>query len=495
MTKKKSYLALFSILGLSLILLSQCTGSGNQQVTGDGEDNAAGTQKTNERSPGSTGQSLTIAVSMAADEFASLQKLSDKYMETHTDITVQMNNLPAKEAYARLKKASQLGEAPDLMLLDNAWISEFAALGFLQPVDEYYTGEKSSQRIEKVMNQVKWNGYMWGVPKDVDPYILVWNKKAAEELKTDSGPATAEEMLNWNKRWMKPELGTYGIYVDPTDPNAMLALLSALGGTMGEAAMPTMKAGEAASVKTMESFFEPQDAAWDAKQYALNYPALQAAPQAANGPMWQPWDLLATGKMAAMVTTISDYGRHKNAGVAIASLPQGGGPLKGVWLGGRSYTIAARSTDAKAAIEWIKEVTSPDAELRLWTETKKLPTQLSVYNMPLMRGDEHFHSYDWLISNGKSLPFDTENAKKLSTLQSELERLHKGETDVKTFGERAAKLWTAAADKNTATPTPGGSSEPSGSASPTPTPSAGGTPSKLPGVGASASSSAKPSVK
>lgn len=492
-TRKKSLLALFSILGLSLILLSQCTGSGKQPVAGDGEDKSAGAQKTNERLPGSTGRTLTVAVSMAADEFASLQKLSDKYMETHADIAVQMINLPAKEAYARLKKTSQLGEAPDLMLLDNAWISEFAALGFLQPVDEYYTGEKSSQRIEKVMNQVKWNGYMWGVPKDVDPYILVWNKKAAEELKADSGPATAEEMLSWNKRWMKPEAGTYGIYVDPADPNAMLALLSALGGAMGEAAVPTTKAGEAASIKTMESFFEPQETAWDVKQYALNYPATQSAPAATNGPVWQPWDLLASGKMAAMVTTISDYSRHKSAGVAIASLPQSAGPQKGVWLGGRSYAIAARASDAKAAIEWIKEVTSPDVELRLWTETKKLPTQLSVYNTPLMRGDEHFHSYDWLISNGKSLPFDTENAKKLSALQSELERLYKGETDMKTFGERAAKLWTATADKPAASATPGGSPEPSGSA--TPTPPAGNTPSKLPGVGAGAGSSAKPSVK
>lgn len=158
-----------------------------------------------ENDKGKVGNALRAAVSMKEEEFAVLQKLTSQYMEGHPGVSIKLENIPSRDAFVKLKKQSQLGEAPDIMLLDNAWVNELAALGFLLPVDEYFTTEQQAQMIPLLMNQMKWNGYIWGIPKDVDPYILAWNKKTAVDAKLGEPPTTAAELIAWHKKLLKPE--------------------------------------------------------------------------------------------------------------------------------------------------------------------------------------------------------------------------------------------------------------------------------------------------
>jgi multiple sugar transport system substrate-binding protein len=196
-------------------------------------------------------QTLKVTVSMQPTEFAILQKQSLEYTTAHADIKVELNNIT--DAYTVLKKANQLGDAPDLMLLDNHWVNEFAALGFLHPMDEFFTGDQQSHGIASLMNQVKWNGYLWAIPKDVDPYIIVWNKKTALDNKWEHAPETIDELLAWNKTMMHPEKGKFGIYFDQTDPYAFLSLITTLGDdTTGQSFLS--KVNDPLTIKKIESF-------------------------------------------------------------------------------------------------------------------------------------------------------------------------------------------------------------------------------------------------
>src|SRR5690606_17268079 len=109
---------------------------------------------------------IDVEVAMSANEFTALLQLKQQYQSTHADLIINLENVPAKEAYNKWKKASQLGEAPDIMLLDNNWVTEFAALGYLLPVDSFLTSDILAQQMEQAISQVKWNGYLWGIPKD-----------------------------------------------------------------------------------------------------------------------------------------------------------------------------------------------------------------------------------------------------------------------------------------------------------------------------------------
>ncbi|WJH33068.1 hypothetical protein N6H14_23140 [Paenibacillus sp. CC-CFT747] len=108
--------------------------------------------------------------------------------------------------------------------------------------------------------------------------------------------------------------------------------------------------------------------------------------------------------------------------------------------------MSSRSTHVQAAADWIKEMTSPEAETQTWNKAGSLPVLLSSYSASPLRGDEQYNSYAWLVREGKVLPFEIDGAKKLDQVQKEKALLEKGEKDLKTFAEQIAKLYGAKSD-------------------------------------------------
>lgn len=432
MTKKKSFLVILCIIGLSALVFSQCLGTGGN----GGSKQAAGQNQSDENLNGSDSASgdkvIKASVSMSAKEFELFSRLAKQFSELHDGITIQVENVPAADSYEKWKKAGQMGEAPDLMLLDNHWVQEFAALGFLQPVGEFYSSDQQNSQIAILMNQVKWNGYIWGVPKDVDPYIMAWNKKSAADNKLEHAPESAEDMLLWNKQLLKPEDGKYGIYVDPSDPYAFIAAASSLSSAwLGK---DKVWPDEAEAAKKLEAFLAPQEEAWTGKAYPKNFPETAAS--------WSPWELLAKGQLAAMITTVSAFKSHAaDSNLALSSIPNIPGSGQAVWLKGRSFAVSSRTPYAKLLMDWVKEMTTPDAEIKFWNEAKMLPAQIPAYSQTPLRADEHINSFVWLTRQGKVLPTASETAKSLNDLQNQLKKLRSGETTVRKLIEDTGKIW------------------------------------------------------
>jgi maltose-binding protein MalE len=93
------------------------------------------------------------------------------------------------------------------------------------------------------------------------------------------------------------------------------------------------------------------------------------------------------------------------------------------------------------AMDWIKEMTSPEAALKMWAEAKQLPTLLPSLKSQAIRGDVNAKSYEWLLDHAVVMPAHPEISKKLSGMLPELQKLQKGEYDVKTFAGQMTKLW------------------------------------------------------
>jgi multiple sugar transport system substrate-binding protein len=417
-----------------MVLLSQCTKSVKEPATTKSVNVKEGVGKGSITNSKRVSQTLKVTVSMQADEFALLQKQSLAYTTSHEDINVELTNVT--DTYTSLKKANQLGDAPDLMLLDNHWVNEFASLGFLHPMDEFFTGEQQSQGITALMNQVKWNGYLWAIPKDVDPYIMVWNRNTALEKKWEHAPESIDELLIWNKTMMHPEEGKYGVYFDPLDSYAFLSLISALGGDRSGSHSLT-KINEPITLKKIESFFVPQEETWNGAFLKQNYPP--------KSPSWDPWNLLQQGKMAAMVTTVSEFKRRGDNSIALAALS-----IKAMdssdksnlgLLKGRSYAISSRSKNEVLAINWIKEMTSIGTDLIVWDEAKLLPSLPTAYLTTPISNDVYSDSYIWLINNGRVLPIEPETNKKISSLKAEWNQVWNGQQSMKNFLDHTSKLW------------------------------------------------------
>ncbi|WP_162463097.1 sugar ABC transporter substrate-binding protein [Paenibacillus psychroresistens] len=434
MTRKRSLLMLFIIFGLSIILLSQCTKSVQQPEKTITDKVVTGVGKNNDTTSILESQTLKVTVSMQPAEFALLQKQSDEYTKNNEDIHVELKNIP--DGYSELKKANQMGDAPDLMLMDNLWVNEFAALGFLRPIDEFFTGEQQSKGIMTLMNQVKWNGYMWAIPKDVDPYILVWNKDIAKENKWQHAPESAEEWIAWNKTLMHPELGKFGIYINPTDPYAILSVLSSFTDEPSQTSYLT-SLRDPLIIKKIESFFVPQEEIYNAALLKQNYPAFSANTD--------PWILLRLGTIAAMVTTVSEYKEHESSYIELAALKTNSlatyETINNGLLKGRSYAISSRSKNEILAINWIKEMTSVGTDLIVWDEAKLLRSIPTAYLATPISNDANSNSYSWLINHGKALPVEPETNKKISTFKNEWNQVWQGKQNFSSFLESSAKLW------------------------------------------------------
>ncbi|GFR37443.1 hypothetical protein PRECH8_07390 [Insulibacter thermoxylanivorax] len=138
---------------------------------------------------------LHVDVSMSDEAFQVLEALNKSFMERHADIQVIMKNHPSDTLYEHLKRAFRLGDAADIMLLDNEKVLQYAVLARLQPMDDYYTSESEAEYIPTLTEQLRWNGYTWGIPYQVQPYIVAYNKSVWFELTGEDRPAGIEQLM------------------------------------------------------------------------------------------------------------------------------------------------------------------------------------------------------------------------------------------------------------------------------------------------------------
>jgi len=425
--KRKSSLILYSIVAVILVVSAALLGqSGNR----DDEPVPDIPATSDIRSGTNDDDSIVLraVVMMNEDEYARFSEMTKNFADSRSDLDIVLVNLAGEEAYDKLKNAARMGEAPDMMLIPNEWVREFAALGFLQPLDEYLIQEEDHARIDVLTNQVKWNGYQWGIPKDADPYILAWNRDTAARFGFDAAPQSVSDLVLWNETMSHPEEGQYGIWLDTTDPLSFIALTSSLI----QAWSPSDRVWNDAEADRQElaAFLTPLAGEWDHEHFASHFPVPSGE--------FAPWDLLESGQMGAMVTTVSQFKSHPSDKIAIAAIPT----TDTVWLKGRSYTLSSRTSHAELVMEWIREMTAPEAEIKLWEAARMLPAQIQSFQLEPLHSDSHIRSYDWLLSIGKTLPSAVEMPERLLALKSELNRLRSGEIDLAEFMQRVEAAWT-----------------------------------------------------
>src|SRR5690606_17381023 len=129
------------------------------------------------------------------EEVEAFRSRNEAFMERYPNIQVELIHYAKEEAYKHLAEEAMLGgEAADIFLLDNTWVNEFAAKGMLAPIAESSAEEGSPTLIPAFQRQVQWNGYIWGMPLDSDPYVLVWNRNALAPYRSNEVQWTYEEM-------------------------------------------------------------------------------------------------------------------------------------------------------------------------------------------------------------------------------------------------------------------------------------------------------------
>ncbi len=309
---------------------------------------------------------IDVNVSLNESEFAALQRLSIDFTMKHPEIKAELVNLPAARTYEHLKQSALLGEAPDIMLLNNSWVTEFAASGFLKNVDSMFAGETFSDVPAGLLQPLKWNGYLWGVPKDADPLVTVWSAMLIKEAGGSSLPRNWGEFESLvqaigaidSRRAALPQWAAF----NPDSLEQLLIWASSFQGPDGDPV-------------NMTSFPKKQ------RELVHGLDAMRSKGMLMESTdSTRLLDSLLKGNLLSAVLPLSQLYSNWPA-YAGKLIVQNQNPDQPLWLNGRSFALSAKTKWPDEAKAWVEYVTDPQKQQIAFKGFGKLPARKSVYGV------------------------------------------------------------------------------------------------------------------
>lgn len=411
MLRRKNYWLLFAILLLALTSLSPSMDLSQRDAPLPLSDAEAPSRVSSSRQTGEPVQ-LRISVALNEREFAELQKLSSQY-ELTSGAEVELTNRGEDPEESDLMHDLTVGGRPDIVMTDVHRIRELAEQGYLLPVDAYQSSPGGTP-LTPLLPLVQWNGYTWGVPLDLDPYVFVYSKAALHHLGADKLPRSLEAWTTLLEQ-AKAAPGAYVLGMDPAGAYGLSAFLESVGSPLYPAAIKAVN--------------------WlaDAR------PALYLD----NGQSGELWKLLAEGKLGAAVMPYSVWRAHAGSDWT-AETPWGQGAASGQSLLSRCFALSAQSQSPEAAADWLSYLTSQKTQMNWLQNTGKLPASSEPYLAGLPGyGGLPFNSGGLLAEAGIT---DEQAQAGWTEAASAAERLLAGQLDAAGFNAAVASNMTTAGD-------------------------------------------------
>ncbi|MDB1087864.1 extracellular solute-binding protein [Streptomyces sp. ACA25] len=306
-------------------------------------------------------------------EAAVFKAVAEEFSEEHPDVEVDYVNIGWDGAQDRFKNAAGANEAPDVMRTEVAWVSDFASLGYLQPLDGTPALDNEDDFLEQAWASTQYEDATYAVPQVIDTLALFYNKQLLDDAGVEV-PESLEDIKNSVDAFSDLEAP---FYLRGDDPYWFLPYIYGEGGDLVDAESETVTIGDPSGV-----------AAFEAVQDLLDSGA--AITDTVDG-----WDnmmgMFADGDVAMMINgpwAINDAREgigEENLGVA--PVPAGS-ETQGAPQGGWNYGVYAGSGNLDASYEFVKYMSSADVQQRITEELSLLPTRESVYEIDSVSSNE-----------------------------------------------------------------------------------------------------------
>ncbi len=458
MFRKQGLLILISLLLLTFILAAQIMGD---RPSGILQTNEAPTDILTQPSSrplqsSDRDEPIKTAVYMSPAEFLELRNIKAKFESQYPDTTIELENLSKAEAYREWKSAAEVGEAPDVMMLENAWLNEFAVKGYLSPkTDEFFSGELQSQQNDGILSQIRWNGYTWGVPQQLDPYVLIWNPQRFGEKGLDHPPANADELMEMNRQLTEPETGKIGLYLAPDDPYAFVSLIGSLGGSwLGGEDEQTVRVPQNIDALLNELAYGTGEEGADGKadgtealtgaegQAERERPDGRIALSAVSRSAEDAWTWLRRGDIAMLIARASEFLNRMDGDLEVNPLPLPSSVrTTGAWMDGASFAVSSNSASPERAFQWIQMLGGSEAQLDMMKAGGGLPANMEAYRSIAVGPQPYLRKIALSVEQAKSLPLSPDAVQKFEKLKAETQKLFDGTHTVAQFSEALRQSW------------------------------------------------------
>ncbi|HZG83565.1 ABC transporter substrate-binding protein [Paenibacillus sp.] len=337
MKTKRRWLSLVSLVTSVAIIGAACSGggSGGGSGSGDGGGNA-GTGASNSGGGGGAASTKEILfwTPFSGADGAFMQDMVDKYNASQDAVKVNFVIQPSGEYYKQLDVAlSTTGERPDLMIMHVDQIPTYVSKGQLAPMESLAqaAGIKKEDYVEAPVEYSTIDGKWYGIPLDIHPLVMYYNKDLFEKAGIAAPPSNMAEFEDAIQKLTDPGAGVYGYVLPTLWPQQFIfpTLVWQNGGDLWNGSDVAYNSPEAVEmVKWMRSLVERGISPGNVQQDGENTLFLQ-------------------GKNAIQFNGPWMKGQFDEAGInyGIAPMPQLGKAKQAVFAGSHNFVIPATLTD------------------------------------------------------------------------------------------------------------------------------------------------------
>ncbi|TXK42203.1 extracellular solute-binding protein [Nonomuraea sp. C10] len=367
-------------------------------------------------------------------EGPTFQKLIKEFEAKYPKIKIKYVNVPSDQAQNQFQTAAQAGTgAPDVIRSEVAWTSQFAELGYLQPLDGTRAVDDEADYLPGPLSSTKYNGKTWAVPQVTDTLALLYNKRLLKEAGHDKPPATVPE-LKQAALDVKSKTGANGLALN-VDGYFLLPFIYGEGGDLLDVRNKQVVVNSPQNVKamaTLQDLITSGAAAKPALQdsYANAMTALKDGKTAMiyNG----PWSL-------SEVYQGKEFADKENLG--IAPVPAGSAKA-GAPTGGWNLAIYAGSKNIEASYEFLRFMSSSSSLATVSAELGLLPARTSSFEDPRVKANTDVSIFKPIMETAVPRPWIPEGGQLFQPLLESYQELVGGATPEETLTKAEEKFQT-----------------------------------------------------
>ena len=315
-----------------------------------------------------------------------MEAMCEAYTAQHPDVVIDVQVVSWNEYWTKLEAAAESNTLPDIFWMHTNQLLYYADFGMLADVTNLYddveSGYYQNHFSDISLNNVSGSdGHYYGVPKDKDNAVLVYNKEMFDAAKVDypDDDWTWDDMKEASQK-IYDATGNYGYLAYSDDQLGYWAYVYQNGGYILNADKTKAGYNEPGGKEAMEFYIGMQQEEWCPDQTFFTQNGAGATFWSEKGAMFMEgsWSLLGALQNNPQMDGKWDIARLPKAPDPVdtpESLDQDG---RACISNGLCYSTAARGKNLEAALDVIKYFGTEEAQLIQGMSGAAIPAYLGT---------------------------------------------------------------------------------------------------------------------
>ncbi|MFD1954955.1 extracellular solute-binding protein [Paenibacillus thailandensis] len=377
----------------SLFVVTACGGSNGGGNTAAPTSEASAEPTASAGAGGETAElepeeGASLVVWDSKSERAYLEEMTKKFTEQY-GIPVKIEEVEGPDQVKKLTTDGPAGLGADVVSFAHDNLGTAVPAGLLLPND-FFEEQTRKENSEVAVNAVSYDGTLYGYPRSVETYTLIYNKALVKEA-----PKSFDDVVAFAKTYNDPAANKYAIMWELGNFYYNYMFIASNGGYVyGDNGQNAEDIGlnNDAAVQGMTYFASLKESLLPMNSGDITYDIKKG--------------LFTSGSLAMDINGPWTIGEYKNAGldIGVAPLPTINGNSTVSFSGVKAWYVNAYSKYPKAARLLANFLGSKESQLLDFKMTGAIPANKEAANDPAIQNDEATKGFLAQFNNSQSMP-------------------------------------------------------------------------------------------